>query len=278
MTTTVSIKKQTIRGIPTLTFAPAKASGCPLVFFIHGFTGSKEEGIPLGYRLAQAGMFAVSMDAHLHGERLGEPLDDLGSSQRSYIYPPGTGFDTYFIMLECALQTAQDFAILIEHFAGDRQVNPQKVGVTGFSMGGFATYFAAAHIPQICAAAPAGAYPDLPRRWHDLMLEAAAYPEWTEVMDSLPEENERRSAWLREIDPAARLLHGERKPLLMLIGDQDTDSPKAYTVPFFGAMRPLYRQQPEQLRLKIVDGVAHQFTGGMMDDITTWFSAWLLEK
>ena len=271
----IQIESRLIDDIPALTFALSNAESCPLVFFIHGFTSRKEEGLAIGYRLAEAGLFCVSVDAYLHGDRLGEPLTDLGSPERATIYPPGTGFDTYFVMLDCAMHTAADLDRLIDHFARDPRVNAARVGVTGFSMGGFASYFAAANNPRITTAVPMGAYPDLARRWHDLVLEASAYEEWTAEMDRLQDENERRAAWLRQINPAAKLLRDYRKPLFMANGDLDTDSPKAYVVPFFGEMRPLYAEQPERLKLKIYDGLAHTLDGQMIEDAVNWFCRYL---
>jgi uncharacterized protein len=269
--TNIEIQTIKIHGIPVLTFSEADARALPLVFFIHGFTGSKEDGLETGYRMAQSGLFCAAIDAHLHGERLGAPLDDLNSPKRVYLYPQGTGFDTYFVMLECALQTSRDLDLLIDHFASDPRVDAARAGVTGFSMGGFAAYFAAAESPRIQAAVPAGAYPDLSYRWQNLVLEATAYPEWTAAMDALRDENERRAAWLAEINPAPKLLHAFHKPLLMQAGDQDLDSPKAFSIPFFGAMRLLYADQPDRLRLHILDNVGHQLTREMIDETVGWF-------
>ena len=65
----VSLESITVRDIPILTLAPDDAVRCPVVFFIPGFGGAKEAGLSIGYRLAQQGMFVVSIDPWLHGER-----------------------------------------------------------------------------------------------------------------------------------------------------------------------------------------------------------------
>lgn len=271
------IDKIRIQGIPVLTFAPEYAHRLPLVIFVHGFTGAKEQHVEVGYRLAEAGFFAVLPDADRHGERLAPPINNLSSPDRSYVYPQGTGFDTFFVMCECAEQTARDIDTLIAHFSADPRVNTSRVGVSGFSMGGFATYFAIANNPHITAAVPIGAYPSLTQRWADLVQEATSYEEWMNDMDRLHDEVTRRREWYRSIDPYEKMKDTFDRPLLMINGDVDTDSPKFYSIPLFAALRPRYRAAgiAEKLRLRIVDGVSHQLTPEIVGEMIAWFRKYL---
>ncbi len=41
------------------------------------------------------------------------------------------------------------------------------------------------------------------------------------------------------------------KPLMMLNGDKDIDSPKKHSVDLYRALKPLYAEHPERLRLNI---------------------------
>jgi hypothetical protein len=41
----------TIHKVPLTTWAPPNCQGCPLVFYIHGFTGNKSHGADFGQRL-----------------------------------------------------------------------------------------------------------------------------------------------------------------------------------------------------------------------------------
>ena len=62
----------------------------------------------------------------------------------------------------------------------------------------------------------------------------------------------------------------------MLCGDQDTDQPKIYSVRLLRALLPAYAGQPDRLRLKIYDGVRHELTEQMMEDVADWFALQLM--
>lgn len=267
----IHIEKHIVSGIPVLVFAKPNIERRPLVFCNHGFTNAKESLLEYGYRSAEAGQVCVLPDAYLHGERIGPPISRLDDPERHFLYPQGTGFDNYLAMIDCALHTARDLEILIDHFAEDQRVDIQRVGAAGYSMGGFAAYFAASASKRITAAAPAGAYPEIARRWHDAVLEASAYEEWAAAMEALHDEALRRGTWLRQIEPSSQMLVSYRKPLFIQCGDLDLDAHKSYSVPFFGAMRPLYHARSESLRLKIYDNVAHTLTSEMIRDSIEFF-------
>jgi hypothetical protein len=76
-----------IHDAPTLTVSPARAEGRPAVFYICGYGHTREAGLRLGYQLAQRGLFFISFDPWLHGERYDRRLDhaadtELGASIR----------------------------------------------------------------------------------------------------------------------------------------------------------------------------------------------------
>ena len=143
-------------GVPVLTICPEGARRCPLVVFAHGMTGRKEDGIPLGYRLATAGCFCVAPDAPLHGERLDDRIRYLGRPRPGQTCPPETGLDDWYLMLELVVQAARETGALAEHLAGDPRVDAALLGVTGVSIGGYLAFYMAAHDPRVRAAAPRG--------------------------------------------------------------------------------------------------------------------------
>jgi uncharacterized protein len=262
-------------GVPVLTIHPEGAQRCPLVFFAHGMTGRKEDGIALGYRVAQAGCFFVAADAPLHGELLDDRIRNLGQSQRGQVYPSETGLDGWCLMLEIALQAAQEIGALAAHLAGDPRVDTGRLGVTGVSMGGYLAFYMAATDPRVCAAVPVVGMPAWGQRWADVTLEAASYPQWQAALHGAEPETARRAAWIVEVDPFARLASFAPKPLLMLCGDIDTAQPKSYCVGLYRTLLPAYAAEPGQLALTIVDGVGHDFSPAMMDQTRDWFVRYL---
>src|SRR3954454_14585422 len=88
------LETDTVHSIPVLTMAPNRAERCPAIFFISGFGGNKEDGLRLGYQLAQAGVFFISFDAWLHGERYDPWRDHAADPASGGVYPVESGLDT----------------------------------------------------------------------------------------------------------------------------------------------------------------------------------------
>nr|WP_315019748.1 alpha/beta hydrolase [uncultured Aminipila sp.] len=90
----------------------------PIIIVQHGFKNKKESTIALAIRLAEKGFFVVSPDAYAHGERKEAPLS----------------------LVEIIVKTSKEYDILLDNYAKDNRVNVNKLGITGFSMGGCITF------------------------------------------------------------------------------------------------------------------------------------------
>lgn len=112
----------------------------------------------------------------------------------------------------------------------------------------------------------------------DVTLEASTYDQWRQQMDAARPATERHAAFMRSIDPSPRLAAFYPRPLFMLCGDLDTHQPKSYTLRLYRALLPVYADHPDQIKLKIYDGVGHELSPGMMEDVADWFAAHLLSK
>lgn len=258
--------------IPLLLMAPEGARSLPLVIAVHGFFGRKEHNLELGERLVRAGFVFAALDAPLHGERE-DPR--LAASLQGQVYPPQSGLDTFYLMLQTAAAVCADIDRLIDHFAADPRVDANRVGVTGLSFGGTAAFYAAANLPRVRAAVTTIAHPSFYQRWLDVIFEASSYPDMAAQMAAAQEETMRRAAWMRQVDPLARLKAAAPKPLLVQCGDQDTHMPKFYAVRALQELQPAYAQEPERLRLSIHDGVDHRVTEEMRAECAAWFGRWL---
>jgi pimeloyl-ACP methyl ester carboxylesterase len=261
--------------IPITTMADESAEHRPVVFYLHGFTLDRRDGLSLGYRLAECGFYFVAVDAPMHGERRDERLDAILAGEADLVYPVGTGLDVFFLVHELILQLAQDIEILIGHLRGDSRADISRIGVTGASMGGMATFYLAAHNPLIQVAVPMIGIPAFAERWADAVLEASAYEKWAAAMEAVGEETLQRAKFMVSIDPFDKMKTFYPKPLLMICGDQDLAAPKKYSVDLYRMLRPLYVTHPERLRLNIYDDAAHRVTTSMMDDACDWFCRYL---
>ena len=262
--------------IPTLTIRDEAVTNPPLVFYLHGFTDRKEAVLPYGYELASRGVCAVAFDAWMHGERPDPRLEAALSSQGATIYPPGTGLDTYLLMHRIIVQTGRDLETLIAHFKTTGGVNTDRIGLTGFSMGGFAAFYAAVRIPEIQAVVPIAGIPAFEKRWRDAVLESASYPEWAEKIEAVQAESEHWAGFMAKNDPFERFEAFYPKPVFIIHGDLDTDCHKSHSVELYRELIPIYLKHPERLRLGIYDGIGNQLTYEMILDAADWFDEFLI--
>ena len=273
----ITLETFSVQEIPVLRMAEADAAGQPVVFFVHGFTGDKSSVLMLGYELAQAGFTTVSFDAPMHGDRYDPYLGKMLSGEGDYVYPIETGLDVFFMLHEIIVQAAKDLETLIGYFDAEGTVDTGRIGLTGFSMGGFTTFYAAAHNPRIQAAVPIAGIPAFADRWRDVVLESSSYEKWADAIVAAEPETRERTAYMARIDPFDRMALFYPKPLMMICGDKDLDAPKHYAVDLYRALKPRYADHPERLRLNVHDDAGHEFTHAMRQDVRAWFTRYLLE-
>ena len=268
---------ETVHTIPVLTIAPDGAERCPAIFFIAGFGGSKEDGLRLGYQLAQAGFFFISFDAWLHGERYEPRRDHAADPAFGGIYPPDSGLDTGVLFFRVIQRCLLDVQTLMDHYAGDRRVDTQHSGVTGLSMGGYASFLAFASLPTVQAAVPMIGIPQFTRRWQDVLDECAfSNPAWAAALRDLDSQVREHTAFIAQIDPAERLKQAAPRALLMMNCDFDADQPKLYAVTFYRELQAQYADTAEKLRLNIYPA-GHTVTPEMERDAVAWFRQHVLE-
>jgi pimeloyl-ACP methyl ester carboxylesterase len=268
---TILLDTAIIHNIPTLTLLPADTQHCPAIFFIHGFGGNKEAGLSLGYQLAQRGFCFISFDAWLHGERHDDLLEQAALPERGGIYPPDSGLDTFLLFYRVIDRCLADVRTLIEHFAADPRLDVAHCGVTGVSLGGYATYLIFANLPQMLAAVPMIGVPSFTRRWVDLLDECAfSNPGWSAALRRAEEHAREHTALVVSIDPIEKLKAAAPRALLMMNNDFDSDQPKHYAVDCYRGLRASYAARPDHLKLKLYP-TGHTVTPQMEHDAVEWF-------
>jgi hypothetical protein len=267
-----------IQDIPVLTLAPATTQPCPAVFFIPGFRGNKEDGLRLGYRLARRGCFVISLDPWQHGERYARRLDHADEPELGGLYPRETGLDTFILFYRVIHQCLLDVQTLLEHYAADARVNVERCGVTGVSMGGYASFLIFASLPQMQAAVPMLGVPGFTRRWLDLLDECAfSNLEWAATLQRVQAQTRRHTEFAQQIDPVERLGQAAPRALYMMNCDFDTDQPKHYAVECYRALLPHYAAHPDKLKLSIYPA-AHVVTPDMERDAADWLCRHLQDE
>ena len=168
-------------------------------------------------------------------------------------------------------------AELITALAGPMRDDAPAIGVSGFSMGAFAAYCAAATYPQIAAAVPIAGVPTFAERWRDVVLETSSYPFWEKAMLDTEAIQDTHCAFITALDPSPRMGRFAPKPLLILQGDQDLDSPKKYSVDLIRALQPYYIDQCDHLQFRIHDEAGHEINRSMIQETVDWFRRHLCE-
>ena len=268
--TKIIIEDSTIKDIPIISIYQEKIIRSPLVFFIHGYGADREQAMDFGYMLAKKGFYYVSMDCKGHGER----KEKNESDKFSDVFPPDTGLDTYVHMHEVIEQSAVDIQSLIEHFKSKDEVDANKIGISGFSMGGYASFYISANNPNINVAVPIGGKPYFSKAWEDTITSTATYEQWKTQIHDAGKEIEKRTEYFRMIDPVKKLSSFFPRPLLIINGDQDTDSPYIYSLELYKKLLPLYSEHPDRLQLSM-PFVNHQFNYSMKLEACNWFEKYL---
>jgi hypothetical protein len=241
-----------------------------VVFYVPGYGVGKETGIALGYRIAAAGAAFVAFDPLWHGERFDRRLFEAADPALGGIYPPETGLDIFATFYRVIGQCLEDVRTLLAHLADDPRLDVERCGITGPSMGGYASFVVFANLPQVQAAVPMIAIPTFARRWQDLLDETAfSHAEWGRALASVAEQTQERTAYAQQIDPAEKLLQAAPRALLIQCGDFDTDQPKHYVIEFYRRLLPTYAAAPDRLKLNIYPE-RHYVSAAMEQDATEW--------
>jgi pimeloyl-ACP methyl ester carboxylesterase len=268
---TILLDTAIIHTIPTLTLIPAEAQHCPAIFFVHGFGGNKEAGLTLGYQLARRGFGFLSFDAWLHGERYDERLEQAARPEHGGLYPPDSGLDTFLLFYRVIDQCRADVQALMDHFANDPRLDMTRCGVTGMSMGAYASYSIFANLPQVRAAVPLLGVPAFTRRWLDLLDECAfSNPAWAAALEQVADQTRKNTAFVNAIDPLAKLRSAAPRALLIMNNDFDSEQPKHYAVDCYRELQASYATRPDRLKLAIYPA-GHTITPQMERDAVEWF-------
>lgn len=125
-------------GIPVLNCARQTdfTKVLPVVTYLHGFTGAKEDNLSIAYLLAEKGFRVILPDAHLHGERAA--VDD----------PRQFGFH-FFEMVQ---QNVVELETIYQKLMEKNLVKNDSFSLAGTSMGGISTAAALTKYPWITQA------------------------------------------------------------------------------------------------------------------------------
>jgi len=259
----------------------------PVVIGLHGTGGNKDtpQIAEIVLRAAQAGFIGVAIDGRHHGERT---KAGTGSSQYNEAiaraFRTGEGHPFYY-------DTVWDVTRLIDYLATRKDVDAARIGLTGISKGGIETYLAAAADTRVAAS---GSYIGVQSfKW---ALDNGQWPARIatiqDAFDSVAAtagKSERNVDLVRQFyarvvpgidgqfDGPAMLSAIAPRPLLVINGDSDANTPVAGVRLSVAAAKPFYEaaNAGDKLQLIIQENTAHRVNPESFDAGIAWFVRWL---
>jgi len=274
---------QRVPGILLEPAGPARPRAAVIV--LHGTGGRKEGMLPFLRQAAAAGFVAVAIDGRYHGERAAGAKGSaayVAAILRTY---RGGGEHPFFF------DSVWDVMRLIDWLQTRPEVDPRRIGLTGFSKGGIETYLTAAVDPRVAAAVPCIAvesfrYSEEHDQWHSRIstvqaaFDAAAKDEGVARPDG---------AFVhRFYDRVAPGIDGEfdgpsmapliaPRPLLAVNGDSDPRASGPGLMEAVDAVRAAYAQEgaADRFELFLEPHTGHKVTDeGYARDLA-WLVRWL---
>ena len=146
--THVTITSEPGQTVPALILESRPVTKRPAVIVLHGTGGRKEDNLPLAMTLAERGFVAVVLDGRYHGERCAAgkgTVDYYAAIARAYA--DGKSHPWLF-------DTVYDVTRMIDYLQTRDDVDPNRIGLMGFSKGGMETYLTAAYDQRVAVAVP----------------------------------------------------------------------------------------------------------------------------
>ncbi|MBC7828208.1 MAG: prolyl oligopeptidase family serine peptidase [Chitinophagaceae bacterium] len=278
--------------IPILIYKPVNAGSArlPVVICLHGTGGTKEQMSGVLYRLTTLGIMAVAIDARYHGERIPggahgskEYVDAIANAWQNT--DPETQQYPFFF------DTVYDLWRLTDYLITRADVQSNRIGMMGISMGGIETWMAASVDKRIKVAVPIIAAQSFKWSLENNKWQGRARTIWAahehmakSTGDSGVTAKNVATFWnklLPEITgrfdcPSMIRLFAPR-PLLLLNNEKDGNCPLPGAQLVFEAATQTYRSMlaSDKLKIHITPNEPHRFTPEHLELMMDWFSKWL---
>jgi dienelactone hydrolase len=278
-----------VERMPILLIRPEKAQGrLPAVVVMHGTGGTKEGMRGWCVDLAKRGIIGIAIDARYHGERAegkkgaARYHEAITAAWRA---KPGEQEHPFYY------DTVWDLWRLGDYLETRAEVDPKRLGMIGFSMGGIQTWLAASVDERWKVCVPAIAAQSY--RWsleNDLWQARAKTigpPHDAAAKDmGEPAVNQRvcRELWnkiipgmLDQFDCPSMIRMFAGRPMLIPSGELDQNCPLGGAKLAFAAAEAAYKAAgcPEKLRIMVAEGVGHKVTPEQNAAALEWLVKWL---
>ncbi len=277
--------------VPALLVRPDKQSKFPVVIVLHGTGGNKEGMKSWLESFANKGVAAIAIDARYHGERNGARNKAEGYTEaitRAWQDPDPRREHPWFY------DTCWDLWRLVDVLQKRDDIDPNRIGMLGTSMGGIQTWLAASVDERVKVAAPLIGVQSMRYGlendgWHARANTVKKAHEAAARDLGAPEVNVRvaRELWskvlpgiLDQFDGPAMMPLFAPRPLYIGNGEKDPNCPIKGARLAFAAAEKAYaaKDASDRLKIDVAEGVAHKVTDEQRADSIDWCVRWLKAK
>jgi dienelactone hydrolase len=238
----------------------------PVVIFMHGMRGNKEQYPEHMQDWAEKGMFVVAIDAHLHGARKIPGVSPMGKNPGAL----GTDQSVWFHQSSVS-HTARDVSKIIDALSARNDVDVSRIGVAGISMGSSTCMVLGWKETRISVIVGMIGAVDF---WYDMTKTAPG-----------PEQDAKRKAFsprvqelVSSIDPNPEQRKRAFAPKAVFLANGVRDEIDIESIrKFVRDLGPSYAAYPDRLKA-IEEPGGHAVTDRMWSEGTKWLQRHLVEK
>ncbi len=280
--------------VPVLIYRPPAAGSKPLpvVICLHGTGGSKDQADITNFmlRFVMKGFMAVAIDARFHGQRIAGGAH--GSAEYiNAIIAAYNNSDSQQQQHPFFYDTVYDLWRLTDYLCSRPDVQKDRIGMMGISMGGIETWMAASVDKRIKVAVPLIAAQSFRWSLENDMWQGRARTVWAanlavarERGDTAVRADDVKKLWNKVVPgitgpfdcPSMIRLFAPR-PLLLLSAEKDMNCPLGGAELAFRAAREAYQSNNVTTRLKIhvTPDETHHLIPEHIEMAVDWFVKWL---
>ena len=288
-----TINSEASEKVPVLIYKPITGlKQYPVVIFLHGTGGSKDnaEIKDMLYRLTRLGIIGVAIDARFHGERVaGGAHGSIEYTEAAY--KAWKNIDKTKQEHPFLYDTAYDLWRLTDYLTTRNDVDPNRIGMSGISMGGMETWLAAAvdkriKVVVLNIAVQSFNWSLNNNQWQGRVgtIKAAHQQAAHDMGDNKINAKNVKQFWDKvipgitgEFDCPSMIRLIAPRPLLILSNEKDQNCPLPGAMIAYNVAKVNYagQQAADKLKIDITPDLPHRSTPAHLQMTLDWFAKWL---
>ncbi|MDO8542994.1 MAG: dienelactone hydrolase family protein [Opitutaceae bacterium] len=258
--------------VPGIVLVPKNARRAPAIIVMHTWSGTKEDLLlnahnfeHVGTQLVRQGYVVAAIDGYFHGERLGKGPNDttdpkvtpsqIKQRQQQSLY----GLNVWLGRTLWGMMV-RDQQCLLDYLQSRSDVDPEKIGATGMSLGNTTGWWLAAIDERVKAVVGVACFTRIEQLVQHGQVQAHGLYYFVPNM-------------LKHFDTEAVFAVVAPRPMLQLNGDGDSTCPPDGIEVLEQKIGAVYRLhgQPDNFRSVIYLRTGHEYLPEMKAEMVQWF-------